>query len=304
MKRLPLWKGFIVIFLYVVCSLSAAGQQDVAKPSQLSVEELQAMNVRELQKEQTRLTQKLSDVEPFRSRPEFWQLAVDQLAKARLMGEIIRMQYLVSVLKETTLDDDQAGPLTFEPPSDPVRITIVQRHTKAIPGFRGLIKLKIGDITQGQVLLEIVSENVLRPTVDTISVQTGDVVPFVLGGVEYYLSVIELRNLLIGDDFGVFEISANRPDQTSEIERMLEAVRSSGLVFLRNGKDATAAEAAEHLRKKWRQTTPPITTVQGFLNRVASRSSSSGKSYQVKLADGSKVEANVWLRGQIEEPID
>ncbi len=279
------------------------GQEDSAKRSQLSIGELETKTLSELRQEQARLTRLLSDMDPFKNRPESWQLTMDQLAKARLMGEIVRMQYLARALevREERAPEHEAGPIKFELRSDPARITVLQRRSKPIPGFHGVIKVRIGDITHGQVLVEIISEDILRPVVDTISARQGDVIPFVLGGTEYYVSVIELRNLLVGDDFGVFEITTKCPDQVSEIERLLKAIQSSGLVFLRNGKEATASVTANRLRSKWRKATPPIRTVQDFIDRVASRSSATGRPYEVELADGSTIEAKDWLRRQLNE---
>ncbi len=94
--------------------------------------------------------------------------------------------------------------------NDPIRLTIIQRHSKAIPGSRNTIKVKIGDIIGGQVLLSV--HGVLHNTiVDLVSVEPGDVVPIPIGKNEYSLRVIELRNLFMGDDFGVFEISDGAP---------------------------------------------------------------------------------------------
>ena len=94
-------------------------------------------------------------------------------------------------------------------PNEPVRMTVLQRHTKAIPGSQEQVQLSLDDITGGQVLLSIRGPG--GKIVDTVSVKNGDVVPFAVGRHEYYLRVVELRNFLTGDDFGVFEISAEPP---------------------------------------------------------------------------------------------
>ena len=98
----------------------------------------------------------------------------------------------------------------LELPADRVHITLLQRTAKALPGSKGTVKLKIGDITDGQVLLSIHGP---RDTtiVDTCSVSPGKVVPFEVGGTKYYLRVVDLRNFAIGDDFGVFEVSTATP---------------------------------------------------------------------------------------------
>ena len=97
-------------------------------------------------------------------------------------------------------------------PTDPVLMVIIQRHDKPIPGSRKAVHVEIGDITGGQVLLSI-RGRFGRTIVDTVSVSKGDAVEFEIDRTPYRLKVIELRNFLIGDDFGVFEISSTNSDQ-------------------------------------------------------------------------------------------
>jgi len=92
----------------------------------------------------------------------------------------------------------------------PVRMTIVQRHTEFVPGSRKSVRISIDDITGDQVLLKIYGRG-NKPIVRTRSVKVGDVIPFDIGPNRYALSVRELRNFLVGDDFGVFEIAAKPP---------------------------------------------------------------------------------------------
>ncbi len=95
-------------------------------------------------------------------------------------------------------------------PTDPVQLTIIQRHAKSIPGSNNTVRIQLDDITADQVLLSIrASTN--RPIVDTRSVKEGDVIPFDLKRARYFLRVVELKNLLIGNDFGVFEVSTAQP---------------------------------------------------------------------------------------------
>ncbi|MHC4201994.1 MAG: hypothetical protein ACYSU0_18550 [Planctomycetota bacterium] len=95
---------------------------------------------------------------------------------------------------------------------DPVRLTIVQKHSKPIPGLEGAAAIRIHNISWGKVLFEIVGEGD-RTIVDTISVKQNDVVPFMLGGRKYYVRVVELKNVFAGDDHGVFEVTTREPAQ-------------------------------------------------------------------------------------------
>ena len=260
-----------------------------------SIAEMSTKTILELQREQLRLEDAISQ-RKLQQRPDAWQ----HLLKSKLIGDIARMQYLERALKDPLPGSDQAARL----PNDPLKITLAQRTSKPIPGFEGIVRLAIRDITHQQVLLEVTSELLTLPIIDTVSVEEGDVLPFNVGGVVYYLSVIELRNHLIGDDFAVFEVSTKQVDEKAKISKLLKTVKRSELTFIRNGKQHTSEATAEHLRQKWRQATPPIRTVTGFINRIASRSSITDEPYLVEQADGTSMEAQLWLRRQIAEEED
>jgi hypothetical protein len=101
-------------------------------------------------------------------------------------------------------------------PEDPLRMAMPQRHEEVIPGSHGRLVLGLGDITAGQVLVTIHQKGG-DPVLPLRSVKPGDVVPFKVRGQAYYLSVVELRNLLFGPDLGVFELS-QRPPAASQTQ--------------------------------------------------------------------------------------
>ena len=154
------------------------------------------------------------------------------MAKAALIGDVVALAYLDKSLSPEApskrLDK-------FELPDDPVRLTVIQRTSKAIPGFAGTVEVHIMDITGRQVLMEITPvcpllssmdlwagrARALPPLADTASVEVGDVTEFALAGRTYYVTLIKLRNFLSGDDFAVFEISTKRPtdERLEELRR-------------------------------------------------------------------------------------
>ncbi|MFH1038258.1 MAG: hypothetical protein V1789_06270 [PVC group bacterium] len=99
-------------------------------------------------------------------------------------------------------------------PEDPLGLTIKQRDFALVAGN---LKIEIGDITGGQVLLTIWDGND-AVIVNTRSVIAGDVIEFDYKEHKYYLTVVRLKNFLIGDDFGEFELSSTPPAErrTSE----------------------------------------------------------------------------------------
>jgi hypothetical protein len=81
--------------------------------------------------------------------------------------------------------------------------------------------LKLGDITEGQVLLSVTSDGP-DSLMDERSVQVGDVVEFQVAKKTFYVDIRELRNIAIGTDFGVFEISSSRPTHKNSGESAVE----------------------------------------------------------------------------------
>jgi hypothetical protein len=292
----------IMVGLCMWLNVPAATQDLSEKQSPPSLLTLEQESLKELEKEKQRLTRLLADRDPFDGCSDAWETRMEAIARARLMGEIVRMGYLLKHFSgETTRSATRdLTSVKFGFPEDPLRLTVVQRSSKPIPGFHGAVNVKIGDITGGQVLLEILSDESLRPLVDTVSVQAGDAVSFEVQDTRCYVSVIELRNFLMGDDFAVLEISTTPPSENTEIEELLATIQTSGLVFIRNGEESDASTAADHLRNKWRIASPPIETAETFINRIASQSSVTGEPYYVKLADGSRVQAANWLRRQLQ----
>ena len=74
------------------------------------------------------------------------------------------------------------------------------------------------------------------------------------------------------------------PDgEQARIDRLLAAVSASAdLVFIRNGSEHTAREAADHLRLKLRRAGSRIATAEEFIDLLATRSSFSGKPYLIR----------------------
>ncbi len=176
-------------------------------------------------------------------------------------------------------------------------VTVVQRRSKDIPGSRGYLEVKLGDITAGQVLVSIRTAEG-ETVVDTTSVRRGEEIPFTFGGEKYVLRVVELVNLLVGDDFGTFMVlTEGDAPGWRRIERLLALVERSDLTFIRNDKEYTPAEAAAHLRSKLRvaKTKVEIHTVEDFIDKVASRSFTTARPYLMKLPDGTTVQAREWL---------
>jgi hypothetical protein len=89
-------------------------------------------------------------------------------------------------------------------PEKSVEMTVVQREERAIPGSEGTVRLRLGDVTDGQAFLEVVtSDETLLPRK---SIRAGDSVEFSVDKKKFTVRVVELRNILIGDDFAKLTI--------------------------------------------------------------------------------------------------
>jgi hypothetical protein len=92
--------------------------------------------------------------------------------------------------------------------------TIKQRSTIKIDILPKDSYLHIGDITAGQVLVNLKHNK--KYLVPTTSMQQGDIVKFSIEGADAYLLLQEYNNFLLGGDYCVFqiysEISLKQPE--------------------------------------------------------------------------------------------
>ncbi len=87
---------------------------------------------------------------------------------------------------------------------------------------------------------------------------------------------------------------------TREIDHLLDSVSTSGCIFIRNGREHEPAEAAEHLRTKYRQAHRYVNSAENFIDRIASESSISGRPYRVN-CEGDEEPTRTWLHRALAE---
>ena len=96
--------------------------------------------------------------------------------------------------------------------------------------------------------------------------------------------------------------SAASSKQSPDIDALIARVaQAHDVVFIRNGSEHTAAEAAAHLQRKLSASHGRIITAEQFIDVLATRSSWTGIAYRVRFADGREVESAVWLRQLLHE---
>ncbi len=75
------------------------------------------------------------------------------------------------------------------------------------------------------------------------------------------------------------------------IERLIAAVEQlPDAAFIRNGRSYDAAVAVRFLRGKWRARKLKVRSAEDFIEQVASRSSTTGRTYRIRFADGRETE--------------
>lgn len=223
-----------------------------------------------------------------------------------MMTSVLRCVTVVLLIAQIGCNSEQASPpseQTGPSLSDlPIELTVKQRSTTTVPGSGGALRLTIGDITGGQVMASLADAEGTVVLADT-SLASGDEATFHLGTESYQLELKELSNALVGEDFASFVISsatAGSESEAQKIEKLIAAVASAeGLVFIRNGVEHSAEEAAEHLRTKWQAAGEEIETAQQFIDELGSKSSLSGEPYRIRLPDGTEMPAGKWLRDKL-----
>jgi len=96
-------------------------------------------------------------------------------------------------------------------------------------------------------------------------------------------------------DFFSFTRTEERKDK---IEGLIRNVANlMGVQFIRNGSAYDAADAAKFLRGEWQSKEKEIHTVEDFIEKVATISSTTGKPYWVRFSDGREVKCADYLKG-------
>ena len=94
--------------------------------------------------------------------------------------------------------------------------------------------------------------------------------------------------------------AAPPPHEQSRIDKLILFVEAQkGMKFVRNGTEYECSDAARFLRGKLESMGDDIKTAREFIERIASKSSMSGKPYEVKFADGKTMLASKFLGDEL-----
>jgi len=107
---------------------------------------------------------------------------------------------------------------------------------------------------------------------------------------------VRLAAALFGIAQSVPLFAAARPvEEQAKIDRLLEEIRTSGAMFLRNGRSYGGEEAAAHLKRKLFFAGSRVQTARDFVLGVATRSEESGRPYEIRFGGAPARPLRDWL---------
>ena len=97
--------------------------------------------------------------------------------------------------------------------------------------------------------------------------------------------------------------------EKQKIQFLLQEIEQIQAVFIRNGQEHDPKMARKHLERKlkyaqtrfWFFTSSKPVLAQDFISQIASKSSTSGKIYQIKFPDGRTLPTGDWLEEKLKE---
>lgn len=111
-----------------------------------------------------------------------------------------------------------------------------------------------------------------------------------------------MRRLLISILVSFFMPALAAADVTeTEVEYLVSAIGESNCTFIRNGKRHSAEDAEDHLRMKYRRGKRYAPTAEKFIERLASASSMSKKSYYIECEGQEAVPSGDWLMARLND---
>ena len=88
---------------------------------------------------------------------------------------------------------------------------------------------------------------------------------------------------------------------TQEVGQLFAALKQSNCEFSRNGSWYNAEKASDHLQRKYDYLLKKrlVTTTESFIDLAATKSSISGKPYQVRCGKTAPISSTSWFKSQL-----
>ena len=97
----------------------------------------------------------------------------------------------------------------------------------------------------------------------------------------------------------MFHSSASAGGLADEIDHLINFVGDSNCTFIRHGDKHNAAEAVEHIRKKYDYFREEVASAEQFIELSASKSLLSGRPYWIACPNSEKQHSRTWLLNEL-----
>lgn len=87
--------------------------------------------------------------------------------------------------------------------------------------------------------------------------------------------------------------------QRQEVDRLLAFIANSGCVINRNGTDYSPEKGVEHINNKYDYFRDDINSSEEFIELTATKSTMSGKYYEVKCPGSERMTTHAWLLSEL-----
>jgi hypothetical protein len=108
--------------------------------------------------------------------------------------------------------------------------------------------------------------------------------------------------LLLLGAFGLGHATDRAPLENQKIDYLISAIEAlSDAKFVRNDTEYDAKTAADHLRRKLKYAGSRVKSADDFIRYCATKSSMSGKPYEIRFSDGRVESSEAFLRQRLTE---
>ena len=90
-------------------------------------------------------------------------------------------------------------------------------------------------------------------------------------------------------------------DTTTEINYLINYVKTTECKYIRNGTVHTGSEGAKHIKAKYDHYKDEIKTTEDFIRLSATKSTMTGSKYYIQCPESAKVESSKWLLTELKK---
>ncbi len=104
-----------------------------------------------------------------------------------------------------------------------------------------------------------------------------------------------LKKFLLFSFLLLLNSEAAESNYKAEISHLLNYVKTTQCVYIRNGSEHNGQEAAKHIKSKYDYFESDISSAEDFIRLSATKSTISGTKYYIKCPGSPKIESGQWL---------